>query len=145
MQLVLVFAAAALIGGIAVGLQAPLASLIGQRLGSLQSVFIVHTSGAVVSGLLLLALRSGGPGDWRALPWYALLAGVPGIIIVSATNLVIPRLGTTTTLALVVAGQLLIGILVDHFGLLSVTPRPVDLARLAGVGLLFAGVYLILK
>ncbi len=45
-----------LIGGMAIGLQAPLSSLIGQRLGVLESVFIVHLGGLMaVSALLLFA------------------------------------------------------------------------------------------
>ncbi|MBZ0302975.1 MAG: DMT family transporter, partial [Anaerolineae bacterium] len=126
-------------------LQGPVASLIGQRLGSLESVFIIHLSGAVVSAIPLLAAGGGALGRWQELPWYAFLAGVPGIVIVSATNLTIPRLGATTTIALVVAGQLIIGLLIDHFGLLGVLARPLDLSRLAGVLVLFAGVYLLMR
>lgn len=145
MQSVIVLVIAGLIGGVAVGLQAPLASLIGQRLGSMESVFIVHLSGALASGVLLLIRAGGALAQWRALPWYAALAGIPGIIIVSATNLVIPRLGTTASLALIVSGQLLVGLVFDHFGLMGVTARPVDLTRLLGIGLLFTGIFLVIR
>lgn len=145
MQAVIGLVIAGLLGGVAVGLQAPLASLIGQRLGSMESVFIVHLSGALASGVLLLTQAGGALARWHILPWYAALAGIPGIIIVSATNLVIPRLGATASLALIVSGQLLIGLLFDHFGLMGVTPRPVDLTRVVGVGLLFGGAFLIIR
>ena len=83
METILLAVAAALVGGMAVGLQAPLASLIGQRLGSLESIFIVHLSGALASGLLLAAVKQGGNlGAWRSLPWYALMAGTLGLLVI---------------------------------------------------------------
>jgi transporter family-2 protein len=48
-----------LAGGVAVGLQGPLASMISQRLGMLESAFIVHIGGAFVA-LLLLLFYGGG-------------------------------------------------------------------------------------
>jgi transporter family-2 protein len=48
-----------LLGGIAVGIQSPLASLISQRLGLLESVFIVHLGGALCAGLPLI-FKGGG-------------------------------------------------------------------------------------
>ena len=38
-----------LAGGVAVGLQAPMASMITQRLGLFESVFIIHVGGAICS------------------------------------------------------------------------------------------------
>lgn len=57
--------------------------------------------------------------------------------------LLIPRLGAATVLALLVAGQLLASIALDHFGLFGLPQRPVDLSRLAGAVLLLGGVVLI--
>ncbi|MAS32421.1 MAG: hypothetical protein CL610_00355 [Anaerolineaceae bacterium] len=145
MQPLIVFIIAGLIGGVAVGLQGPLASIIGQRLGSLESVFIVHIGGALASGLLLLGARGGNLGQWQTLPWYTLIAGVFGLIVVSAANFTIPKLGATGTIALIVAGQLVIGLMIDHFGLFDIDSRTIDLQRLLGVGVLMVGVYLILR
>src|SRR3990172_5741939 len=111
----------------------------------MESVFILHFGGTVIAGALLLIQRGGALGQWRTLPWYALLAGAFGLVGVRAINYTIPRLGATTTVALVVAGQLIVGILIDHFGLLSVAPRPVDLSRLAGIAVLAVGIYLLVR
>lgn len=43
-----------LAGGLAIGLQAPLASIIGQRLGMIESVFIIHLGGMLAALLILL-------------------------------------------------------------------------------------------
>jgi transporter family-2 protein len=145
MQPLLFFIIAGLLGGVAVGVQGPVVNMISQRLGSMESVFIVHIGGAVLSALILLAQRGGALGQWYTLPWYTLLAGAFGLVVVSAINLTIPRLGATATVALLVAGQLVVGVLIDHFGLLHVSVRPLDLGRAAGIIVLFAGVYLIIR
>jgi transporter family-2 protein len=62
---------------------------------------------------------------------------------VTSVFLLIPEIGTAPTIALTVAGQQVASVLVDRFGLLRLPQRPVTPARLAGVGLLLAGVLLI--
>lgn len=54
MESILLIILIGLIGGIAVGLQGPMASMISQRLGILESIFIVHIDGALVALLPLL-------------------------------------------------------------------------------------------
>ena len=134
-----------LIGGAAVGLQGPLSSLMSQRLGILESVFIVHLGGALAAGLPLLFMRGGNLSAWRSVPWYALGAGVLGLVVLSAVSITIPRLGSTATVALIVAAQLVIGVLLDYFGLLEISVRSLDLSRCAGIAALLLGTWLLVK
>lgn len=145
MQLMLVVILVGLLGGIAVGLQTPLASLIGQRLGVLESIFIVHLGGAILSGIPLLLARGGKLGEWQKVPWYALGVGLFGLIVIAAINYTVPRLGATVTVILVVVGQIVISLLVDHFGLFGTEVRPVDLSRIIGIGVLFLGIWLVIR
>jgi len=48
-----------------------------------------------------------------------------------------------TTITLMVAGQLLISLVLDHFGALGVPRAPISLTRVAGVALVIAGVVLV--
>ncbi|MDX1523539.1 MAG: DMT family transporter [Anaerolineae bacterium] len=133
-----------LIGGLAVGFQGPLTSLMSQRLGILESLFIIHLGGTVVAGLPLLIAGGGSLGAWRSVPWYALGAGSLGLVILGAISFTIPHLGVATTIALVVIGQLVIGLGLDHFGLLGVAVRPIEVSRLLGVVILIIGTWLVL-
>lgn len=144
MQLVLPIVAC-LIGGLAIGLQNPLASLMGQRLGIVQSVFIIHLGGTMVAALALLATPTGALAGWRSVPWYALGAGALGVTLVGAVTYAIPRLGTAATMALVVAVQLGISTVLDHYGVLGVPQHDLDTTRVAGVVLLLAGAWLVLR
>ncbi len=134
-----------LAGGIAVGLQSPLASMLSQRLGIFESVFIVHIGGALVALIPLLFVGGGKLSQWRSAPWYALFAGVFGLIVIGAISYMIPRVGVAASIITVVAGQLLVGTILDHFGWLGAAERPLDLTRVIGMIVVLVGVWLTVK
>jgi len=134
-----------ILGGLAVGVQGPIVSQMSQRIGTMAGSFVVHISGAILSGALLLALGGEQIGNWRSLSWYMFLSGSFGVILYLTINQTMPRLGATTALALIIIGQLVMGIIIDQFGLFGVTARHADPVRLLGAGLLIAGGYLIVR
>ena len=134
-----------LAGGVAVGIQSPLASMISQRLGLFESVLIVHLGGAVLALIPLLIYGGGKLGQWRSLPWYTLAAGVFGLIVIGAISYMIPRVGVAASITTIVAGQLLVGTILDHFGLLGAVEKSLDPARVIGLVVVLAGVWLTVK
>lgn len=134
-----------LIGGIAVGFQGPLTSLMSQRLGFMESIFIVHAGGAIAAGVPLMMVGGGRLGAWRSVPWYALGAGILGLVVLGAISYTIPRLGIATTITVIVVGQLLIGTVSDHFGWLGAAVRPLDLTRTLGLLILLVGTWLVVR
>ena len=92
-----------LAGGVAVGLQSPLASMITQRLGVMESVFIVHIGGALLALIPLLIYGGGKLTQWRQLPWYTLIAGVFGLMVIGAISYMIPRIGIAGSITTIVA------------------------------------------
>ena len=132
-----------LTGGAAVGIQGPIAGAMGQRIGGTASSFIVHFSGLLASGLLLFIKGGEKIRDWTTLPWYMLCSGIFGLILYLTINVTLPKLGGALMVTLIITGQLLVGILVDHFGWLGVPVHPFNLGRLAGVILLLVGGYLV--
>lgn len=134
-----------LIGGVAIGIQSPIAGAMGQRIGGTAGSFVIHLSGMVFSGVLLF-LRGGEKiREWQSLPWYMLIAGVFGLILYQTINITLPRLGSTMMITLVIVGQLFMGVIIDHFGWLGVATRPIDLPRILGLAALTLGAYLISK
>ncbi len=134
-----------LAGGLAIGLQAPLASIINQRLGILESVFIIHLGGLVTVFVLLLLNKGGNLGQWQTVPWYALAGGVLGVILISAQVYIIPSIGVAATITLIIAGQLIMVTCIDHFGMFDITPRTFSWERISGLLLVLAGVWLTVK
>ena len=144
MESVLLIIIVGLIGGVAVGLQGPLASMLSQKLGILESVFIVHLGGFLVALIPMLFIGS-KLGQWRSVPWYALGAGVFGLVVIGAVSYMIPRVGVAAAITSIVAGQLLISAALDHFGWLGATERALDAPRLLGLGVVFVGVWLTVR
>lgn len=134
-----------LAGGIAVGVQSPLASMLTQRLGTFESVFIVHLGGALVAVIPLLFWGGGKLSQWRSVPWYAWTAGIFGLVVISAISYMIPRIGVAGSIITIVSGQLLVGMILDHFGWLGADVRPLDATRLIGMGIVLFGVWLTVK
>ena len=63
----------------------------------------------------------------------------------TSTVVLVPRLGVALTFSLIIAGQMLVTLVIDHFGLLGVPVKEVTLARIGGILLITAGVVLIRK
>jgi len=133
------------LSGVAVGLQSPLASMITQRLGMMESIFIIHLGGALLILVPLLFLRGGNLGNWRSLPWYALGAGALGLVVVGGVSFMIPRVGVAAAITLIIAGQLVLSAVLDHYGLLGVDVRHLNLPRVLGLLLVFFGAWLTVR
>lgn len=132
-------------GGIAIGFQSLFSGVIGSRLGTMEAVFIIHLGGLIPAALIMLALRGGSLAAWRTVPWYALFGGLIGIAIIAAISFAVPRLGLATTLTLSIVAQLVLGALLDHFGILGATQRSLDTSRSIGLLVLFVGTWLIVR
>lgn len=134
-----------LVAGMSIGLQGPMASLISQKLGMFESVFIIHIGGAVVALIPLLFSGGGQLRNWHQLPWYTLLAGIFGLVVISALSYMIPRVGVASSLIILVIGQVLVGSVLDHFGFLGAAIRPFDWIKLTGFAIAFFGIWLVVR
>lgn len=81
----------------------------------------------------------------KSVPAYAWLGGLLGAFFITMTILSFPRLGPVLTFGLVVAGQLLVSLLLEHFNVLVASAHPINYYRLLGVLLIIAGLVLIRK
>ena len=134
-----------LIGGIAVGTQAPIAGAMSQRVGGASSSLIVHLGGAVASLLLLITRGGEQIHEWRNLPWYMLGCGAFGLVLYLSLSHTVPRLGAASAITLLIVGQLLAGIVIDHFGAFDIPTRGLDPNRILAVALVLAGAYLMVR
>lgn len=132
--------------GLAVGFQAPMNAALGKLTDPrIAALFNFMLGGALI---LLVNLIFGNIKDLsmiKDVPWYYLLGGLLGFIVVNGSILVVPVLGTGIALSLIVSAQLLTGMLIDHFGLFGVRQIPIDWHRILGLLLLIAGVRLITR
>jgi bacterial/archaeal transporter family-2 protein len=137
----------ALTAGLAGSAQAAVMGRFGERVGSLEAL----TWALVLSGLLavvaLLATRrglGGLPEAWSSPKWLW-LGALFGTFVVFTITYASPRIGTTATIALLVAGQLAAGAIIDRFGLFGLERIAFTWPRAIGIVLLVAGAVLTLR
>lgn len=146
MESALVFALLALAAGLGVALQAGINAHLGRSLGDpVLAAFVSFAVGAVGLGILVLALRPTLPGTQAlaGIPAWAWMGGLLGAFYVATAILVAPRLGAASLVTLVIAGQVLTALVIDHYGWLGFQQQLVTWPRAVGAGLLAAGVALI--
>jgi bacterial/archaeal transporter family-2 protein len=138
----------ALAAGAMMPTQAATNSKMAEFVGSpVLSAFISFFVGTIV--LFLYALVSGVPlgsiASARDAPAVAWLGGLFGAFFVTAGVILVPRLGVAMTFSLLIAGQMIVTLIIDHFGLLGLPVKEVSVARVAGIVLIAGGVVLIRK
>ena len=136
----------ALVGGL-IALQAPINSTLGKRIGTLPAASVSFAIGTVV--LVALALVFGGGfgrlGEAKSLSWVYLTGGVLGAAYVTTVLVTVRSLGAGGVVAATIAGQLTAAVVVDQLGILGVDKQVVTAPRIAGIVLLAAGTFLVVK
>jgi bacterial/archaeal transporter family-2 protein len=92
----------------------------------------------LISGISLSQIAGG-----RHAPILSWSGGILGAFFVTVTILAVPRLGVALTFSLVILGQMLVSLPIDHFGLLGVAVKEINLPRIIGVILVIAGTILV--
>jgi transporter family-2 protein len=97
----------------------------------------------LVAAMLVMQVPWPSAGRLTAAPLAAWLGGIFGAVYAIVTVILARHVGAATLIALLVTGQLLCSVVVDHFGVLGFEPRPATLWRVAGCGLMVGGFFLI--
>lgn len=128
------------------GAMLPLQAVFNARLGqSVGSVFWAAGFSAALSSVLLcgagLVSTGSAPrtNDLAALPFWAWIGGICGVVTLAGVTVAAPRIGAGGTIALVVAGQVIFSLALDHFGFSGLVPQPLNLQRALAASLLLSG------
>ncbi|WP_342640232.1 DMT family transporter [Rhodoligotrophos ferricapiens] len=124
------------------GANAELARILGHPLSA---ALVSALVGLAFMLLVMVAFRAPVPSlpGLRTAPLWSWLGGIMGTGFLVLAILAAPKLGAATFVALAVAGQMCLSVLIDHFALIGFESRPATLARLAGILLIVAGVVLV--
>jgi transporter family-2 protein len=134
------------VAGLSVALQQVLNADLRTALSSpLWAGLISYLGGTLV--FLVILVASGGPwltgSSIARTSWPSWTGGLFGATFIGISAVMVPRLGAATTLALVVAGQMLGSLVFDQVGLLSVPEHPLTPLRLIGAACIVGGVVLV--
>lgn len=139
-----IFALLAMGAGACIALQAAANGNFRKSLGD-NPLFAAYFSilGTILTATLaMLILRPSAPGaaTLRETPWWNWIGGPLGALIVLAGAALTARLGAALFIALVVGGQLLCSLVLDHFALMGLSEQPVTAGRVLGALFVVAGV-----
>ncbi len=136
----ILFALFAVAAGVAVSFQgAANQGLKGQA--GIGPALIINTV-IVLIGAVGLWLATGAKTTFfpATAAWTLYLGGLFGFIIIAAAAIVFPKLGAAWAVALMVFGQSVAALVIDHFALLGMEKSPVTPQRLIGITLVACGV-----
>ena len=137
----------AVAAGLAGSVQVALQSRLGERIGVLEAVAFGTALTAILAVAALVIFHQSLGGFSRAFhqPWWMLLGGLMGGLIVFTVTYAGPRIGVAATVGILIAGQLVMGAAIDRWGLFGSDRIGLHWQRLLGIALLAAGAALSLK
>lgn len=131
----------AVVAGLAGAVQVAVMAGLGDRIGSVGALAFATVLSAVLALAALLVAERSLDAFSRALsqPWWTLTGGVVGLFILLTVTVAGSRIGVVATVGILIAGQLVMGAVIDRFGLFGVDQVSLGWPRVLGVVLLAVG------
>ena len=132
----------AFMAGTLIPVQAASSATLGRMLGHpLWGAAVALSTGVVAILVVAILMRLPVPKFQSAVggPWWMWIGGVTGAVYVATSLALLPKVGASGFLLSVIAGQMIAAMLLDHFGLLGLTAKPVSFGRFWGVGIMLLG------
>lgn len=145
----LIYILSAIISGATLAMQPGINNIVAMKLGNpfLASLLTFVTGSILLFGVsFALRVRLPELEMVKNLPWWTWVAsGAIGATAVTSALMVAPRLGASVWISLFIFGQIVLSILLDHFGWLGFAVHSLNLGRALGAFLLVLGVTLITR
>jgi transporter family-2 protein len=106
--------------------------------------FLVGTAALIVLYFVFFRQTPTFPTGYT-FQWWKFTGGLLGVLYVTAVVIAAPKIGAANSLAFIVAGQFITAIIIDNYGWMRLPVTPISIYRVAGIGCLLLGVYLIQK
>ena len=135
----------AAVGGL-IALQPPINAGLGRATGSLPAALVSFAVGTLLLALIVALIgQAGGLSSTFDVRWYYLIGGLLGSAYVTMALIAVSSIGAGGVAAATVTGQLTAAVVIDRLGILGLEQTPLGATRIAGVVLLLAGTYLIVR
>lgn len=131
----------AVLVGVAIAFQVAILGRASRSAHPLSISLALQAAGLIVGSVWVLARGSWDQVGSVAVQWWWLPVGALGWAIVAALGFASQRIGVSTTLALVVAAQVIAGLVADRLS----GETALSIRHPLGIGLLIAGVILIAR
>jgi bacterial/archaeal transporter family-2 protein len=137
----------ALVMGCFMAIQPAINGQLRWLIGSPAQAALISTTVSSISLFLFVFVVQrqtwGGNGAISDAPWWVWTGGLLGAVYVAASLVLVARLGGAVAFSLVVLGQMVTALIMDHFGWFGVAQHDLSLSRIVGVVMVVGGVALI--
>jgi transporter family-2 protein len=135
----------ALVGGL-IALQPPINAGLGRATGNLPAALVSFAVGTLLLALIVgLTGKAGGLSSTFDVRWYYLIGGMLGAAYVTVALIAVSSIGAGGVAAATITGQLATAVIIDRLGILGLEETPLSATRIAGLVLLLAGTYLVVR
>jgi bacterial/archaeal transporter family-2 protein len=142
----LIFVFIALCVGGLVPIQGSINAHLGKSLNHpLQATFISFFGAVVLLLILLIVLGPSLPSmaQLKSIPLFYYTGGAYGVVFVTTILVLAPRIGIANTIVATIVGQLILSVILDHFGVFGLARYPVSAPRIFGCMGLLVSLFLI--
>ena len=127
----------ALVAGVALATQSAINTQLAKAMSgeAVIATFISFAVGTVVLFFIAWVKTDlwGNLSTVPSQPWWKLIGGILGAVVVFTTVLLAPKLGITAMLFFIIVGQLITAATIDHFGLIGMPIREVNITKFIGL------------
>jgi len=109
----------ALFAGVALSFEGAIYGELGKNIGKLETSFYNFFVGTIILGLLWIFFGKGKISHVVEAPKWTLLGGVLGVVYLTAIVISVPYVGVGITMVAVIIGQLLMSMVIEHYGWLG--------------------------
>ncbi|MDE4454153.1 DMT family transporter [Psychrobacter sp. DAB_AL62B] len=132
-----------LLGGMAIAAQSSINGTLSVRTDVVTTAWLTNVVASVILLLLVVFFEPPQVATMFNVPTWQLAGALFGNFSMVAIVIAVPRIGTAATIVAIIAGQIIMGLLVDHLGWFGNTQIVLDYKRMAAIALLAGALYLI--
>ncbi|PJH93152.1 DMT family transporter [Bacillus sp. SN1] len=134
-----------LIGGVTLSAQSSINGTFSRKAGTIETTFLTYLTGTMFLTIFILFFGSGNVLGLLEAPKWQLSAAFLGTAYLLLTVIAVPRIGVIATNIAGIAGQLVIGVMIDHFGWFNSLVIELDIKRVFALLFMIISLYFIYK
>lgn len=134
-----------LIGGITLSAQSSINGTFSRKAGTIETTFLTFLTGTMFLTIFILFFGSGNLLGILDAPKWQLSAAFLGTMYLLLTVIAVPRIGVIATSIAGITGQLVVGVIIDHFGWFNSLVIELDVKRTFALLFMFISLYFIYK
>ena len=134
-----------LIGGITLSAQSSINGTFSRKAGTIETTFLTFLTGTMFLTIFVIFFGRGNVLGLLEAPTWQLSAAFLGTMYLLLTVLTVPRIGVIAANISGIAGQLIIGVPIEHFGWFNSLVIEIDSKRVFAILFMIIALYFIYK